>query len=128
MRRAIKPPGSLPDRPFSPGLRCGSLLFISGQVAVDEDWRTVGAGDFQMQARQTFRNIARVLEAAGADFSDLAELTYYLVNMGDFSALDAVRREFLGEGPFPASTAVEVSRLLDEAWLLEISAIAMLSD
>jgi enamine deaminase RidA (YjgF/YER057c/UK114 family) len=127
MRQAIMPPGSLPDRPFSPGLLAGSLLAISGQVAVDEQWQTVGSGDFETQARKVFENIARVLEAAGADFSHVAELTYYLVDLDDFPTLDRVRREFLGTEPFPASTAVEVPRLLDRDWLLEVSAIAVLA-
>ena len=126
MRTAVVPPGSLPDRPFSPGLRDGSLLAISGQVAVDEQWRTVGVGDFAAQAQQVFENIAAVLRSAGADFSHVAELTYYLVDLDDFPTLDAVRRAYLVGPPFPASTAVEVPRLLDPDWLLEVSALAVL--
>ena len=126
MREAISVPGSLPDRPFSPGLRDGSLLAISGQVAVDEQWQLVGAGDFATQARQVFQNIARVLEGAGTDFSSVVELTYYLVDLDDFAVLDRVRREYLIGPPYPASTAVEVPRLLDREWLLEVSAIAVL--
>src|SRR5579871_1446196 len=126
MREAVRPPGELPDRPFSPGLRDGSLLAISGTVAVDERWQTVGVGDFALQARTVFENIGRVLAAAGADFSAVAELTYYLVNLDDFPTLDAVRREYLIGPPYPASTAVEVPRLLDRDWLLEVSATAVL--
>src|SRR5579862_9184349 len=100
-RRAVSPPGSIPDRPFSPGLLDGSLLVISGQVAVDEQWQLVGAGDFAAQARQVFENIGRVLEAANADFSHVAELTYYLVDLDDFAVLDQVRRDFLVGPPFP---------------------------
>jgi enamine deaminase RidA (YjgF/YER057c/UK114 family) len=125
MREAIRPAGSLPDRPFSPGLRDGPLLAISGQVAVDEHWRTVGVGDFRTQARQVFENITRVLEAAHADFSHVAELTYYLVDLDDFPALDEIRRDYLRGEPYPASTAVEVPRLLDREWLLEVSAVAI---
>ena len=126
MRQAIRPPGSLPDRPFSPGLRDGSLLVISGQVAVDSEWKLVGAGDFAAQARQVFKNIASVLDAAGADFSQVAELTYYLIDLDHFAILDEIRRDYLVGPPFPASTAVEVPRLLDPQWLLEVSAIAVL--
>jgi enamine deaminase RidA (YjgF/YER057c/UK114 family) len=125
MREAITVAGAMPDRPFSAGLRDGSLLAISGQVSVDEQWRTVGVGDFEAQARQTFENIGRVLAAAGGDFSNVAELTYYLVDLNDFAMLDRVRRDFLIGPPYPASTAVEVPRLLDRDWLLEVSAIAV---
>ncbi len=128
VRAAVTPPGTLPDRPFSPGLRDGRLLAISGQVAVDAQWETVGVGDFERQARQVFDNIGAVLQAAGADFSHVAELTYYLVDLDDFAALDAVRRDYLGGPPYPASTAVEVPRLLNRDWLLEVSALVVLSD
>ena len=108
MREAITVPGSLPDRPFSPGLRDGSLLIISGQVAVDENWQTVGLGDFAAQVRQVFVNIGRVLTAADLNFSNVAELTYYLVDLDNFPVLDKIRRDYLVGPPFPASTAVEV--------------------
>jgi 2-iminobutanoate/2-iminopropanoate deaminase len=126
MREAISVPGTLPDRPFSAGLRDGSLLAISGQVSVDEQWQTVGVGDFEAQARRAFENIGQVLAGADADFSHVAELTYYLVDLDDFSTLDRVRRDYLIGPPYPASTAVEVPRLLDRSWLLEVSAIAVL--
>ena len=126
MREALTPPGSLPDRPFSPGLRDGRLLFVSGQVAVDDHWQTVGVGDFEAQARQVFENLKAVLEAANVSFAHVAELTYYLVDLDDFPTLDRVRREYLTEPAYPASTAVEVSRLLDRDWLLEASAVALL--
>ena len=127
MRERIDPGGNPPDRPFSAGLRDGRLLFVSGQVGVDANWRTVGVGDFQAQARQTFANIEAVLEAAGASFAEVAELTYFLVDLDDFPLLDAVRRDYL-VAPYPASTAVEVPRLLNREWLLEVSAIALLPD
>jgi enamine deaminase RidA (YjgF/YER057c/UK114 family) len=126
MREAISVSGSVPDRPFSMGLRDGSLLVISGQVSVDENWQTVGVGDFEAQAHQVLRNIDRVLAAAGVDFSNVAELTYYLVDLDHFPLLDRIRREYLVGPPFPASTAVEISRLLDHDWLLEASAIAVI--
>jgi enamine deaminase RidA (YjgF/YER057c/UK114 family) len=127
VRAEVRPPGTLPDRPFSPGLRDGRLLVISGQVAVDERWETVGVGDFERQARQVFENLAAVLHAAVSDFSQVAELTYYLVDLDDFGTLDAVRRDYLSGPPYPASTAVEVSRLLNRDWLLEVSALAVLA-
>jgi enamine deaminase RidA (YjgF/YER057c/UK114 family) len=109
------------------GLRDGSLFVVSGQVSVDENWHTVGVGDFEAQAHQVFRNIGRVLAAAGVDFSNVAEMTYYFVDLDHFPLLDRIRREYLVGPPFPASTAVEISRLLDRDWLLEASAIAVIS-
>ena len=123
--RRSDPPARCPTGRSRRALRDGSLLAVSGQVSVDEAWQTVGVGDFALQARQVFENIRVVLEAAGADFSHVAELTYYLVDLDDFPVLDQVRRDFL-VAPYPASTAVEVPRLLNREWLLEVSAIAIL--
>jgi enamine deaminase RidA (YjgF/YER057c/UK114 family) len=125
---AVIPKGSvLPDRPFSPAVRDGRLLFIAGHVGVDANWQTV-AGGFESQARQVFLNISDVLTAASADWGDVREMTIYLTSIDDFGTFDRVRREFLQGPPFPASTAVEVSRLLNPDWLIEISATAVVGD
>ena len=72
------------------------------------------------------RTSARCSRRAGADFSHVAELTYYLVDLDDFSTLDRVRRDYLIGPPYPASTAVEVPASSTASWLLEVSAIAVL--
>jgi reactive intermediate/imine deaminase len=113
------------DAPYSPALRMGQLLFVSGTVAVDSGGKLVGPGDLAAQTRQVFVNIERLLEAAGAGFEHVAQLTYYLADITRWPEASAVRREFLAE-PFPAGTAVEVSRLVDGDWLIEIEAIAVL--
>ena len=128
MAEAVFPQGvSLPDRPFSPAVRDGRLLFVAGHVGVDADWRTVEGG-FEAQARQTLRNISETLAAGGAGWEHVREMSIYLTNTADFPVFDRVRREFLPGPPYPATTAVEVSRLLDPAWLIEVSATAMLPE
>jgi enamine deaminase RidA (YjgF/YER057c/UK114 family) len=102
------------DAPYSPALRMGPLLFVSGTVAVDRDGQLVGPGDLAAQ-----------LEAAGAGFEHVGQLTYYLADISRWAEVGAVRREFLAE-PYPAGTAVEVSRLVGTDWLIEIEAIAVL--
>jgi reactive intermediate/imine deaminase len=113
------------DAPYSSALRIGQLLFVSGTVAVDAEGQLVGAEDLSAQTRQVFLNIQRLLEAAGAGFEHVAQLTYYLADISRWAEASAVRREFLSE-PFPASTAVEVTRLVSTDWLIEIEAIALL--
>ena len=113
------------DAPYSPALRMGPLLFVSGTVAVDRDGQLVGPGDLAAQTRQVFLNIERLLEAAGAGFEHVGQLTYYLADIARWAEVGAVRREFLAE-PYPAGTAVEVSRLVGTDWLIEIEAIAVL--
>jgi reactive intermediate/imine deaminase len=115
------------DAPYSAALRIGNMLFVSGTVAVDARGRLVGAGDLAAQTRQTLLNIRRLLEAAGAGYEHVAQLTYYLADISQWSTVSAVRREFLVE-PYPAGTAVEVSRLVNTDWLVEIEAIAVLPD
>jgi reactive intermediate/imine deaminase len=113
------------DAPYSAALQVGQLLFVSGTVAVDADGKLVGPGDLAAQTRQTLQNIGHLLAAAGAGFEHVAQLTYYLADIGKWGSVSAVRREFLSE-PYPAGTAVEVSRLVDSEWLIEIEAIAVL--
>jgi len=128
-RTRIAPPGvRAPDRPYSPGLKVGNLLFISGQVPAAEDGTILATGDAAGQTRAVFANIGRILEAAGGSFADIVEINYFLTDIARFGEVDAARREFLTAQPYPASTAVEVSRLGHPDYLLEISATAVLGD
>lgn len=115
------------DAPYSAALRVGNLLFVSGTVAVDENGQLVGRADLAAQTRQTLLNIERLLEASDAGWENVAQLTYYLADISQWAAVGAVRREFLSE-PYPAGTAVEVSRLVDTEWLIEIEALAVLRE
>jgi reactive intermediate/imine deaminase len=115
------------DAPYSGALRVGQLLFVSGTVAVDAEGKLVGAGDLAAQTRQVFLNIRRLLEASGAGFEHVAQLTYYLADISRWPDVSGVRREFLSE-PYPAGSAVEVSRLVNTDWLIEIEAIAVLPE
>ena len=126
-REEIRAPGLAP--PFShytDAVRVGELLFLSGCVSVDEHGEVVGAGDVVAQARQVFTNLGRVLEAAGASFADVAKVTLFLTNVDDRARINPVRQEFFGEAR-PASTLVEVSRLVLPELLLEVEAVARVS-
>lgn len=112
------PPG------YSHAVRAGGLLFVSGQVALDEQGAVVGAGDMGEQARQAFRNLGAVLAAAGASFADVVKLTYFVRDVSAVAAIRAARDEFVDTGNPPASTLVEVSRLFLPDLLVEIEAVA----
>lgn len=103
----------------------GRLLFISGQVSVDRSGDLVAAGDLAGQARQVFANLKAALEAAGTDFAHVAKLTFYLTDASKIAAVRAVRDEFVDPRHPPASTAVEVRRLVREEFLLEVDAVAV---
>jgi reactive intermediate/imine deaminase len=112
---------------YTDAVQANGLLFVSGCVPVDEQWQVVGGDDVVAQARQTFANIGRVLAAAGAGFRDVVKVTVYLVDIADRAAINAVRQEVFG-GARPASTLIEVSRLVLPELRLEIDAVALLPE
>lgn len=113
----------VPKGPYSQAVVTSAkrLLVISGQVPEDESGNLVGPGDLEAQARQVFTNLARILEGVGGSLSDLVKIQVFLVDAGptSYEILGRVRREFFGNR-FPASTMVEVKRLVSPEWLIEI--------
>ena len=101
----------------------GRFIYVSGQVAIDENGALVGKGDAAKQAEQVFKNIHRILTGCGASITDIVKLNWYFKNMSDRAAITAARERFLGAHR-PASTAVEVSRLVDSDWLIEVDCVA----
>lgn len=104
----------------------GRLIAVSGQVALDEHGGLVGEGDPEAQARQVFENLRRCLASAGATFSDVVKLTYYVTDVAHMPAIRAVRDEFVAADQRPASTAVQVAGLVRPELLLEIEAFALI--
>ena len=112
---------------FSPAVRAGNLLFISGMTAGDESGAIVGPGDIVAQTRYIFEKFAKLLAAAGGGFEHIVQTTEYVTTTENYSKTAAVRREFF-KGRFPTATGVIVAGLLREGALIEISAIAVLPD
>ena len=110
--------------PYSPGIRIGSLLFLSGQIPLDPETGTMVGDDITSQTEQVMRNIGALLEAAGAGFRHVARTTVFLVDMQEFAAMNAVYGTFM-EDPPPARATVEVARLPRDA-RVEIDVIAVL--
>jgi enamine deaminase RidA (YjgF/YER057c/UK114 family) len=118
----------LPGRAtFSAAVRAGPFLFVSGMTAVGDDKRIVGT-DLAAQARFIYAKLGRVLEAAGAGFADVISTTDYVTTFDGYGDSAAVRREVFGDGPYPAATGVQVSGLVREGALIEISAVAWLGE
>jgi len=112
--------------PYSHGVKVGTILFVAGQVALDEQLRIVGPGDAEAQARQTWQNIKTVVEAAGGKISDVVRVTTYVADLADIDAIHEVRREFFPDGDFPTATVVQAARLGLPGLLLETEAIAII--
>jgi enamine deaminase RidA (YjgF/YER057c/UK114 family) len=110
----------------------GRLVFISGQVARDENNAVVGKGDLVAQFRQVCRNLNAVMSAAGGDMTDIVKLTIYVLDTDDYKRrlreIGAVYREYFGKH-FPAMTLVGARDLFDAAdgCLIEIEGVAALA-
>jgi enamine deaminase RidA (YjgF/YER057c/UK114 family) len=112
--------------PYSHAIRVGDDLFVAGQVALDDELRLVGPGDGAAQARKTWQNIQKVVEAAGGKVTDVVRVTTYVVDLADLDAIHAVRREFFPAGDFPVATVVQVAALGLPGLLLETEVHAVI--
>jgi enamine deaminase RidA (YjgF/YER057c/UK114 family) len=126
-RRHVEVSGvAAPAGHYSHGIiTSGRLLFVAGQVALDDNGNLVGASDAAAQARQVLINLQRVIESAGATMGDVARTTVYLTRLEDRAPVAGVRAEFFPSPP-PANTLLVVSSLAQPEFLVEIDAIVPL--
>jgi len=115
-----------PYAPFllSQAIQLGNLVFVSGQAAIGDDGEIVGKGDFDRQAEQAFKNLDRVLRAAGTGLGSVVKVTIFLTSMSHFPKIVELRRQWFS-APYPADTIVEVSGLYSPEAMIEIEAIAV---
>jgi 2-iminobutanoate/2-iminopropanoate deaminase len=116
-----------PYEPYllSQGIRIGDLLLVSGQTGIDEAGRLVAIADFDAQAEQAFRNLARVLDAGGSSMERVVKVTIFLTDMAsNFAKIVELRRKWF-RPPYPADTIVEVRSLYLPEVEIEIEAIAV---
>ena len=125
LKRIITSPDPYEPYLLSQGIRLGDLLFISGRAGYGADGRIVQGG-FKAQGEQAFANLRRALEAGGSSLADVAKVTIFLTNMGDFLEVVELRRKFFTP-PYPADTIVEVKGLYSPDVMIEIEAIAAVS-
>lgn len=111
---------------FSPAVRVGDLLFISGLTATDENLDIAGPNDIVEQTRHIYRKMGEILAAAGAGFDNVVETVDYVVTLEGYSKTAEVRREFFKGPPYPAATGIQVAGLIRDDALIEIKALAVL--
>jgi enamine deaminase RidA (YjgF/YER057c/UK114 family) len=121
---------SIPGLSTPPGysyvaMPTGQLVFLAGQVALDQSGAVVGKGDFPAQVRQAFANVKTALAAAGCTPADVFKVNYYVADLRPerLVAIRSVRNDFFPD-PKPVSTLVGVAALFHPDLLLEIEVVA----
>lgn len=105
----------------------GKLVFISGMTARNNEGGITGIGNITEQTHQVCQNLQAAVEAAGGTLDDICRVDVYVRNMEDFQAIHEVRRQYFTGEP-PASTMVEVSKFVSKDYLIEINAIALVTE
>src|SRR5512133_4079414 len=123
MRQAIST-ASAPQAigPYSQAIRTGSLLFVSGPLAIDPANGQVVTGDIASQTRRVLDNLRGILEAAGTSFDAVVRTTVYMADLAEFGAMNEVYGQYF-TAPAPARSTVQVARLPRDV-KVEIDAIA----
>ncbi len=112
--------------PYSQGMVCGNLLFISGQLPIDPASGELVSGSIQEKTHQVLKNLRAIAEAAGAGLEGVVKTTVFLKDMNDFGAMNSVYAEYFPDTP-PARAAIQVAALPKDADI-EIEAIVHLPD
>ena len=114
-------PAPFQGAPYNQAIRVGELVFVAGQLGLKPGDAAVG-GDIAVQTEQVMRNLSAILDAAGSSLANLVKTTVYLVDLGDFAAMNEVYARHVGDRP-PARATIEISKLPSGA-LVEIEAVA----
>ena len=109
--------------PYSPAIRAGQLLFVSGQIAIDPSTGQMIGGDIGAQTRRVLDNVGALLKAGGLTFADVVRTTIFLADMNDFAAVNDVYATYF-PAPAPARATVQAARLPRDA-RVEIDVIAV---
>jgi len=124
-RRAVASPDApTAIGPYSPAIRSGNLLFLSGQIPLSTITGTISGSDVAAQTEQVMRNLSALLTAAGATFAEVVRTTVFLIDLEEFGTMNAVYATYMTDPP-PARTTVQVARLPLDA-RVEIDLIAVL--
>ncbi|MBU0723824.1 MAG: pyrimidine utilization protein C [Alphaproteobacteria bacterium] len=120
---AIVPVGSAPPlAPYSPGVKVGNTVYVSGMLALDKDGKFVGVGDITAQTRHVLEGVKAVVEAAGGSMADVAYNAIILKDLGDYAAMNKVYAEYFPSNP-PARYCIKAD-LVKPEFLVEITSIA----
>ncbi len=123
MKQSVSSPGApTAIGPYSPAIRTGQLLFVSGQVPIDPSTGNLIDGDIAAMTRRVLDNVGALLKAGGLTFADVVRTTVFLADMNDFAGMNEVYGTYFSQ-PYPARATVQVSRLPKDS-RVEIDVIA----
>ena len=120
--RTERAPAPFQGAPYSQAIRFGDLVFVSGQIAVDPETNEVVGGGIGEQTERVLANVRAILEEAGTSLANVVKTTIFIVDLGDFAAMNEVYARHMGD-VFPARATVQIGALPSGA-LIEIDAIA----
>jgi 2-iminobutanoate/2-iminopropanoate deaminase len=110
--------------PYSPAVKVGNMLFLSGSIPLDPVSGQLVEGGIKEQTTRVMENIKALLGAAGADFTQVVRTTVFMIDLGEFAAMNEVYANYFG-APYPARSTVQVARLPRDV-RVEIDVIAIL--
>lgn len=110
--------------PYSPALKVGNMLFLSGSIPLDPVSGQLVSGGIVEQTTQVMENIKSLLEAAGAGFNNVARTTVFMVDLGEFAQMNEIYAKYF-TAPYPARSTVQVVKLPKDV-RVEIDVIAVL--
>ena len=124
-REAVNPGWDVSRLTFSPAVRHGDTLYVSGLLATGDDRQVLHRGDMAAQLRVIYGKLAEILAAAGGTLDDVVMTREYVTTLDGYKATADVRREVFRE-PFPAAVGVVVAGLVHRDALIELEAVAEL--
>lgn len=122
MDRIVPPDGATPRGHYTPGMRAGDFVYVSGQGPIDPVSDQLVVTGVEEQTAITLGNIARILAAAGASVTDIVKVSVFLRDIGDFAAMNRAYSAFFGDHK-PARTTIE-SKFHKSEMLVEVDCVA----
>jgi len=110
---------------YARAVRVGKVVYVSGTTATGPEGKLVGVGDPYLQTKQALENVTAALQEAGAELKHVVRTRIYVTNIDNWEAIGRAHREFFADVK-PATTMVEVNRLIDPGMLVEVEAEAVL--
>ena len=118
-------PEALASSPgYSHVVKDGTTVYVAGQLARDNDGKTVGDGDFAAQAEQAFKNVQAALESAGTDMNHIMKMNVFMTHREDIPEYRVIKSRFVPDSDLPVSTLILCSGLADPVFRIEVEVIA----